>query len=224
MYNAVFISDVHLGTTKNSDKIVAFLKNLKTKKLFLVGDMVSFSVNSPLKELDEFFYLVKNGSWELIYIIGNHEKENLNIKTSLARYFEDIKFYDNFIYEYKDKKIFIEHGDSFHYKDPINRAIKNFMLKSKVKIYKKKRSSFISIRNIYYLVKPAIKIALYNSYLKYIVNQAKARECNYAICGHLHQPKIKKLSNITYINCGDWTRNCTFVALKDSGELKLLYI
>ena len=40
-YDTVFISDVHLGTPRcNTEKFLKFLKELKTKKLVLVGDII----------------------------------------------------------------------------------------------------------------------------------------------------------------------------------------
>ena len=222
MYNAVFISDVHLGTTKNAKELLKFLETIETKKLFLVGDMISFVVYKPSKELDEFFNIIKNGKWEFIYLIGNHEKENLNLQSSLAKYYKDIKLQDRYIYKYKNRTILIEHGDSFHYKDFINRAIKKVMLKSKIKLYKQNKTNYPKYRGIYYKVKPIIKFILYKPYIKYMTKQAKKYGCNTVICGHLHQPEIKKISNISYINCGDWIKNRSYVVLKSSGELELL--
>ena len=40
-FDTVFISDVHLGTDRcNTEKFFKFLKELKTKKLVLVGDII----------------------------------------------------------------------------------------------------------------------------------------------------------------------------------------
>jgi len=40
-YDAVFVSDVHLGTTRcNVKKFNKFLKQIKTKKLIFVGDII----------------------------------------------------------------------------------------------------------------------------------------------------------------------------------------
>ena len=41
MFNTVFISDLHLGTDRcNVKKLLKFLKELKTEKLVLVGDII----------------------------------------------------------------------------------------------------------------------------------------------------------------------------------------
>ena len=221
MNNAVFISDVHLGTMENFDIFLEFLTTIETQKLFLVGDMISFVVDSPNKELDEFFAILEQKDCELIYLCGNHEKENLNLHIKLKKYYKNIKLHDRYIYKFKNKKVLIEHGDSFHYKDAINRGIKNVMLKFKVRLYKKNRTNYSKYRGLYYKIKPAIKQVLYKSYIRYMVNQAKKYNCNSVVCGHLHQAQIKKISNIEYINCGDWLKSCSYVVLCDNGEFKL---
>jgi len=221
MYSAVFISDVHLGTMQNSQKFFELLKTIKCEKLFLVGDMISFVVDGPTKELDEFFAILEQKDCELIYLCGNHEKENLNLHTRLKKYYKNIKLYDRYIYKHKDKKILIEHGDSFHYKDVINRAIKKAMLKSKVKLYKNDRANYPKYRGLYYKVKPVIKFVLYKSYINYMVKQAKKEHCSSVICGHLHQPEIKKIASIEYLNCGDWLKSYTYITLSQNGEFKL---
>ena len=223
MYNAVFISDVHLGTSQNSKEFLAFLRELKCKRLFLVGDIISFIVDTPNSELDELFDILKSKECEVVYLCGNHEKENLNVHSRLKHYYKEINLQDRYIYKFKNKNILIEHGDSFHYKDILNRTIKNIMVKYKVKIYKKDRAHYPTYRSLYYKIKPLIKMVLYKSYIRYMVKQAKRFKCNCVVCGHLHQPNIQKISNIEYINCGDWLKSCSYVALGEDGEFKLLY-
>ena len=223
MYRAVFVSDVHFGTTKKEELFLEFLENIKTHKLFLVGDIISFSVDRPTPNLDRLFNIIKNKECEVIYLWGNHERENLNINSSLAKYYKDIKLYDNYKLIYKHKAIFIEHGDSYHYKDIVNRAIKNRMLKSKLKLYKSSHKKYPKYRSVYYMIKPVIKYVLHNSYRKYITKQAHNNGCNVAICGHLHQAEILKFPNSKYINCGDWIKSCSYIVLKESGQLEIKY-
>jgi UDP-2,3-diacylglucosamine pyrophosphatase LpxH len=222
MYEAVFLSDIHFGIMQNEALILEFLRELKTKKLILAGDVISFSVKDTTPNLDTFFNIIKSQDWELIYILGNHEKESLNFE-KFANYFKDINILNEYSIDINGNKIHIEHGDNFHYKDPINKAIKHFMLKSKLKTYKKSSKKFKSKRNLYYKIKPLIKKILYKSYINYIKKEAIKRGANIAICGHLHEPEIKQLLNVKYINCGDWIKNCSYVTLNSNGVLELKY-
>ncbi len=220
MYEAIFLSDIHLGLTKKEEKIFSLLKNIETKNIFLVGDIISFSVDKPNKILDEFFQIIKNKNSKIYYLLGNHEKENLNFQ-NLESYYKDIELLNKYIFNFKDKKIFIEHGDSFHYKDPFNRAVKKFMLNYKIKVYKNSKNTYPKVRKSYYKIKPLIKFFLYKSYINYMVKLAKQNSCNVVICGHLHSPDIKKIKNITYYNCGDWLKNNSYLVLKETGDIEL---
>jgi len=42
------------------------------------------------------------------------------------------------------------------------------------------------------------------------------------ICGHIHTPTIKKVSNIEYMNSGDWVENKTAIALTNNNEWLIL--
>jgi len=222
MHQAVFVSDVHLGTTDNSELFIEFLENLETKKLFLVGDIISFVVDTPNSVLDRVFNILKNAEYEVIYLWGNHEKENLNLKSSLSKYYSNLELYNRYIYTFNSTKVLIEHGDSFHYKDALNRAIKTVMLNFKTKLYKKDKVQYPKVKGVYYRVKPLIKYILYNSYLRYIASIAIKERCNYAVCGHIHEPEIRDINGIKYINCGDWLKSCTYLVLDSNEEFRLV--
>lgn len=42
------------------------------------------------------------------------------------------------------------------------------------------------------------------------------------ICGHIHEPTIKKLNDIEYLNCGCWTdlTNCSAIVEKYDGTIE----
>ena len=83
-YDAVFVSDVHLGTNRcNTKKFLDFLDNLDTKKLVFVGDIFDIHCiekyhtkweKEHTKALHKIFNLVKS-SVEVVYVLGNHEGE-----------------------------------------------------------------------------------------------------------------------------------------------------
>ena len=45
--------------------------------------------------------------------------------------------------------------------------------------------------------------------------QARKRNCKGVICGHIHQPEMKTVEGIHYVNCGDWIENNTYITFKD---------
>ena len=42
------------------------------------------------------------------------------------------------------------------------------------------------------------------------------------ICGHIHRPEIRHVSDIVYMNCGDWVENCTALAEHFDGRIELI--
>ena len=70
--------------------------------------------------------------------------------------------------------------------------------------YKRSLSKYLKDK-----VKGAINFI--TSFEDQLIYQAKKRNCNYVICGHIHFPTIKKMDYMTYINCGDWIENNTYI-------------
>ncbi|NPA27811.1 MAG: hypothetical protein GXN91_02000, partial [Epsilonproteobacteria bacterium] len=116
-----------------------------------------------------------------------------------------------------------EHGDSFHYKDPINRFIKKKMFECKLSLYKRDKRRYPKIRNLYYIIKPLLKFVLYHSFINYMVKRARERGCEAIVCGHLHLPQIKEIKGIKYINSGDWVKHLSYIVEDKDGEFKLKY-
>ena len=42
------------------------------------------------------------------------------------------------------------------------------------------------------------------------------------ICGHIHHANIRKIGDITYINCGDWVESLTAVVEHYDGKFELI--
>ena len=52
-------------------------------------------------------------------------------------------------------------------------------------------------------------VSFISDYENELVKVAKARKCHGIICGHIHQPAIKNINGIEYLNSGDWVENLT---------------
>ena len=56
-------------------------------------------------------------------------------------------------------------------------------------------------------------VSFINKFETTVTNIALKNQFDYVICGHIHQPCIKKIDskngNITYLNSGDWVENMT---------------
>ena len=47
--------------------------------------------------------------------------------------------------------------------------------------------------------------------------------CEGIICGHIHQPAIKHINGIHYLNSGDWVESMTALVEDKKGEWSLVY-
>ena len=57
---------------------------------------------------------------------------------------------------------------------------------------------------------------------KALADEARRRDCNGVICGHIHKAEMRDIDGITYINDGDWVESCTAVVEHDGGRLELI--
>ena len=92
MYNATFISDLHLGSKHcQADKLYDFLKNLKTKKLYLVGDILDgwrlkkkwYWPKSHNKVVKLILDMAKD--IEVVYITGNQVEYLIGLTIAVPR-------------------------------------------------------------------------------------------------------------------------------------------
>ena len=54
------------------------------------------------------------------------------------------------------------------------------------------------------------------------VREASKRGLDGVICGHIHQPALRKIKGLLYCNDGDWIENCTLLGETYDGNLELL--
>jgi UDP-2,3-diacylglucosamine pyrophosphatase LpxH len=224
---SLFLSDIHLGSKgSNSDLVLKILKKYEPEYLFLVGDIIDGWLlkrrfrwkQSDTNVIRKILSYSKNGT-KVIYITGNHD--------DFLREYGDLNFGNiEICLEYKYKNIFITHGDlydgviklkwlgvlgSFGYDLAI--SIDRFLKKIG---YKRSLSKFLKDK-----VKEAVKFI--TSFENELVRQAKKRECDVVICGHIHNPEDKTINNVRYLNCGDWIENNTYITF-DKDIFKINYI
>ena len=222
----VVISDVHLGTYGcNAKALNKYLKSIKTKILILNGDIIDiwqfskrYWPQSHMKVVQRIFKMLSEDT-KVYYLTGNHDE--------LLRKFTDFKMgnfeiINKLVLPIDGKKAWIFHGDVFdvtmkHSKwlaklgaigydilillnSLVNWCLK-IMGKGKVSFSKKIKSKVKSaIKFIDDFEVTATDIAIQNKY-------------EYVICGHIHQPQIREVSNqdgsTLYLNSGDWIENLT---------------
>jgi len=217
---ALFISDVHLGSKgSNANEVLNILKQYQPEYLFLVGDIIDGWLlkrkfrwpQSHTNVLRKILSHSKNGC-KVIYIPGNHDE--------FLREYGEFSFGNIEIHnEYVWKNTFITHGDlydgvvklkwlgiigsvGYDFAIVIDRFLKKLGNKRSLSKYLKDK------------VKGAIKFI--TSFEDQIIYQGKKRNCNHVVCGHIHFPIIKEVDDMTYINCGDWIENNTYIIYNEN--------
>lgn len=224
-YDTVFISDTHLGTNRcNVHKFLKFLKELKTKKLVLVGDIIDIACmetyNTHWKKehtecVHQILKLAKNGT-EIVYVLGNHEGQ-------LRRYanFEHKNFQMVDEYTHRDSegnKFLCVHGDKYsEYSSGSWKQLlfnKGYEFITPLSLFLER---FFRFSLVYYL-KNTIRGKKYiNQYETDIAAYCAQKNKNYTgvICGHIHSANIRTFDKITYMCCGDFCDSCTAIVEKN---------
>lgn len=220
------LSDIHLGTYGcRAKELLKYLKSVNPKHVVLNGDIIDiwqFSKHywpkTHMKIIKYVMQWVSEGV-RVDYITGNHDEM---LRKFVGFKMGSFAIENKILLPLKDKKAWIFHGDVFditmqHSKwiaklgaigydflIVLNSAINFLLIKSgnpPISMSKKIKNSVKSaVKFIHNFEQVAAEIAIENGY-------------DYVICGHIHQPEIKKIStekgNVMYLNSGDWIENLT---------------
>jgi hypothetical protein len=52
--------------------------------------------------------------------------------------------------------------------------------------------------------------------------EARRRDADGIICGHIHHASDRNVHGTHYLNCGDWVESCTAVVESHDGELRVI--
>ncbi len=228
------ISDVHLGTYGcHARELVNYLRHISPRLLILNGDIMDgwqFSKRyfpaAHLQVIHEILRLLASGT-RVIYITGNHDE-------FLRRYsgfqVSNFQLTDKMVIEINGEMTWIFHGDVFDRTTKgsakliaklggygydwlilTNRFV-NWWLK------KMGRSRMSFSRKIKHSVKKAV--AWISDFEQTAAELAIEKKYAYVICGHIHQPQIRKVENkngsVMYMNSGDWVENLTALEYADN--------
>ena len=224
-YDTVFISDVHLGTERcNTQKLLKFLKELKTKKLVMVGDIIDIycmeKYNTRWKRehtecVHALLDLCKKGT-EVVYVLGNHEG-------AMRRYctFEHKNFMMCDEYVHKDSagnKYLCTHGDK--HSEFSSGSWKQLMFNwgyefiTPMSIWLERFFRFSLVYSLKNSVRGKSYIDKYeNDIIGYCIQQDKKYDG--IICGHIHSANIRKFGKMTYMCCGDFVDTCSAITEKN---------
>lgn len=237
-YKTIVLSDIHLGTkTSKAKEVVNFLKHHKCETLILNGDIIDgwqLRKNGKWKKQHSNFFkhiigLTSKKKCKIVYIRGNHDDFLEEIMPLKIGNFSIRKYY---VHYGVNKKYFVTHGDIF---DNITTKLKwiaklgdvgyTFLLwlNHHYNAYREKKG--LPYYSLSQVVKAKVKsaVSFISDYENELVKVAKARKCHGIICGHIHQPAIKEINGIEYLNSGDWVESLTALVEDTDGNWRIIY-
>lgn len=220
------ISDVHLGTYgSNAKELVNYLESIEPEILVLNGDIIDiwqfnkrYFPKSHMKVIQSITNLLTKGT-KIHYITGNHDEMFRKFANFSIGNFH---IQNKLVLKLESGTAWIFHGDVFdttmkHSKWVAKLGGKGYDLlillntcinwisvklgREKISLSKKVKDSVKGIiKYVNNFENTAAEIAIENGY-------------DYVVCGHIHQPQIKKIAvkdkEVTYLNSGDWVENAT---------------
>jgi UDP-2,3-diacylglucosamine pyrophosphatase LpxH len=236
-YRAIWISDVHLGTRGcKAEFLLDFLRYNDARTIYLVGDIVDgwrlrkswYWPQAHNDVVQKLLRKVRHGT-RVIYVPGNHD-EWLRDYVSLR--FGGVEMAEEAVHVTADgRRLLVIHGDSY------DLIVKNarwlallgdgaYTLALWVNNY------FNKIRHLlgyeYWSLSAFLKLRVKNavqyigSFADALANEARSRDLDGVVCGHIHHAEIRDLGGILYCNDGDWVESCTALVEHFDGRLAIV--
>jgi UDP-2,3-diacylglucosamine pyrophosphatase LpxH len=228
-----------LGTQGSKAKeIVAFLKHHYCETLILNGDIIdgwqlkkqgawkrkhSAFFRQILKAIDEY-------NTKVFYLRGNHDDfldQILPLQIG-----KNFCIQRDMILESGTKKFFVTHGDVF---DNITTNMKwlaylgdigyTFLLTLNKFYNQYRKFRGLPYFSLSALIKSKVKAAVsyVSDFEEKLTELAIAEKCDGVICGHIHQPAIRQIGGLTYMNSGDWVESMTALVEDFYGNWQIVY-
>ncbi len=237
-YRAIWISDLHLGTPGcQAEKLLDFLKHTESTYLYLVGDIIDgwalrrrwFWHQSHNDVVQKILRKSRKGTF-VTYIAGNHDEAARNF---IGLAFGGIVIEDEVVHiTEKGKRLLVLHGDRF---DGVIQCAKwlaylgdqayTASLKVNQWFNWTRRHVGLPYWSLSQYLKQRVKnaVSYITSFEVALAHEAKARNFDGVVCGHIHQPEIRDIDGVTYCNDGDWVESLSALVETMEGELKLVY-
>lgn len=220
------ISDIHLGTYGCQSKaLLNYLKSVDPKIIILNGDIIDiwqfnkrYFPKSHMKIIKYFLNLIQDGKI-IYYLTGNHDEM---LRKFNGFELKNFKILNKKVINLNGHQAWFFHGDVFDLTMQYSRWLTRLgaigydaliLINSALNFILSKlgRPRYSLSKKLKNSVKGAVKFI--NKFEETVVGIAFERKYKFVVCGHIHQPAIKKHSiknkNIIYLNSGDWVENLT---------------
>ncbi|OYY81591.1 MAG: UDP-2,3-diacylglucosamine hydrolase [Hydrogenophilales bacterium 16-62-9] len=237
-YRTLWISDIHLGTAGCQARyLIDFLKHNESDTLYLVGDIIDgwqlrrgwYWPQSHNDVVQKLLRKARKGT-RVIYVPGNHDSM---ARQFMGLAFGDIEVADEVIHVTADgRRFLVTHGDLFDgvmqharwlaylgdYGYTLILALNRWFngMRTRMGYPYWSLSQYIKHK-----VKNAVSFI--TAFEKVMTDEARRRDCDGVICGHIHKAEIRMLDGLLYCNDGDWVESLTALAENADGTLEIIH-
>lgn len=234
----IWISDVHLGFRGcRADFLLDFLRSTESEFLYLVGDIVDvwemrkrlFWPQAHNNVVRSILGKAKHGT-RVIYIPGNHDEI---MRDYAGMDFGNVAIRADAVHVTAGgKRLLVLHGDEFDAVVQCSRILA--MLGNRIYDWLLYLNRWLNVfrRRLglpYWSLAAFVKHRIKNA-VKFISDfeaalsrEARRRNVDGVVCGHIHRAAITPLDSILYCNDGDWVDSCTALIERHDGTLELLH-
>ena len=237
-YRTIWISDVHLGMRgAKAEMLVDFLKYNDSEYLYLVGDIVDgwrlkrswYWPQSHNDVIQKILRRARKGT-KVTYLPGNHDEA---ARDYLGAQFGGVTVANEAVHVTADgRRFLVIHGDQFdavvkyaRWLAIIGDHAYIFLLHVNTVLNFFRRKLGFSYWSISAYLKHKAKSAVeyIGNYEVALADEARRREVDGVICGHIHTAEMRNMEGILYCNDGDWVESCTALVEHETGKLEIIH-
>lgn len=237
-YRTIWISDIHLGTRAcNAAALLHFLRHTESDTLYLVGDIVDgwrlkkgwFWPQLHNDVVQKLLRKARKGT-HIVYLPGNHDEA---VRPFIGHRFGTISIADDAVHQTADgRRFLVIHGDRFdavvkyagwlaHVGDRSYALL--LSLNTGLNIVRRRMGFSYWSLSAYLKHRTKKAVEFISRYEAALAEEARRRQVDGVICGHIHTAEMKDMNGVAYANTGDWVESCTALVEHESGALEILY-
>jgi UDP-2,3-diacylglucosamine pyrophosphatase LpxH len=236
-FRSIFISDVHLGTpTCQAGHLLDFLRHTESDHLYLVGDIVDgwqlkrrWYWNQTHNDVIQKVLRKARKGTRVTWIAGNHDEV---MRHFLGLAFGGIEICEEAVHVTANgTRLLVTHGDLF---DAVVQGAKwlAYLGDNLYMVSLKLNQWFNHVRarwglpywSLAQFLKHRVKnaVAYIGKFESALADEARRRNLDGVVCGHIHKAEIRDIGGILYANDGDWVESLTALVELESGELRIV--
>ena len=236
-FRSIWISDTHLGGRNlQSKKLLQFLQATESDFLYLVGDIFDLwklkrswywpAINDKI--VSTLLQKAANGT-RVYYLPGNHDEMLRPYNGSVI---SGIHLANEVVHETADgSRYLVMHGDKFDCVIQKKKWLANLgsVLYDGLLIINRWYNLARSILGEeYHSISASIKhrtkqaVNYIGNFEQVLVTEAREKNVEGLICGHIHHAAIRNIDGVLYSNAGDWVESCTALVENQSGMIGIV--